>query len=115
MERTVTRMIRFRFLLVFVGLFSLTAVTGETLAHLVAHCDGCCTSQNEVPAQDQHGGACDCACHQGLVATLPFARMEFAPAPFVCMVAEQTQHVAEAPPCPTDLPPQLAYRLRGTS
>jgi hypothetical protein len=97
-----------RFLLIFVALVSFVAVTDQTLAHLVGHCDARCTSQNEVPAQDQHGGACDCPCHQGLVATLSSVRMEFASAPFVCVVAEQIQQVAEAPPCSIDLPPQLA-------
>jgi hypothetical protein len=103
----VTRMFRFRFLLIFVALFSLTAVTGETLAHLVGHCDARCTSQNDMPGQDQQGGACDCVCHHGLVATLSSARMEFASAPFVCVIAEEVQHVEEAPLCSIDLPPQL--------
>ena len=103
-----TRMFRFRFLLIFVALFSLTAVTVETLAQLVGHSDARCTSQNEVPAQDQHGGGCDCICHQGLVAIVSYGRMEFASAPFVCVIAEQVQNVAEAPPCSIDLPPQLA-------
>ena len=44
-------MFRFRFLLIFVALFSLAAVTGETLARFVGHCDVRCTSQNDTPGQ----------------------------------------------------------------
>ena len=101
-------MFRFRFLLVFVALLSCAAVTDQALAHLAGHRDERCASQNDTSGQNQSGGSCDCICHQGMVAILSSARMELAPTLIVGVVAERVQHVAETPPLPIDLPPQLA-------
>ena len=101
-------MFRFRFLLIFVALLSFAAVTDRALAHFAGHRDARCASQNDTSGQNQNGGSCDCICHQGLVATLSSARMELAPTLIVGVVAQRVQRVAEAPPLPIDLPPQLA-------
>jgi hypothetical protein len=105
---TVTRMFRFRILLIFVALLSFVAVTDQALAYFAGHRDTGCASQNNTSGQNQNGGSCECICHQGLAATVSSARMELAPRLIVYIVAERVQHVAEAPPHAIDLPPQLA-------
>jgi hypothetical protein len=105
---TVTRMFRFRILLIFVALLSFVAVTDQALAYFAGHHDAGCASQNNTPGQNQNGGSCECICHQGLAAILSSARIELAPRLIVYIVAERVQHVAEAPPHAIDLPPQLA-------
>jgi hypothetical protein len=104
----VTLTVRFKLLTIFVALLSFAAVTNQAMAHFADHRNVRCGSEDNTPNQNQNAGSCDCICHQGLVAILSSARMELAPTLIVGVVAERVQHVAETPPLPIDLPPQLA-------
>jgi hypothetical protein len=101
-------MFRARSLLILIALLSLAAVTGRSAMQFVSHCEATCTTQTAASGQNQNSGGCDCTCHHGMAATLSSAEVQWPPALFVCVLADQIQEPTETPPRSIDLPPQLA-------